>query len=571
MNAIAQFGSQIAERVGRIVDSVRTAANNPVAQARADGAEVERIARSVVESGRGEQRLQALGQALQGLDASTASAVTAQVFAIDHNAGHWMTAHNVQTGLDSGRIAPREAAAISAGLQGAWLSGDIPFHQFQQASGLQDAAHFYDFGAGQWPTEFRDFINRAGSEPAFAGLNSQFRQAFGELVLSGGITAGPLGEARVSTGGELALALELLDENGDTAIADALAGLTAEQRADVFNRTAGTGLLEAQRAGIVTNGDLFERITDSITAAGEIAGDPAHPMWAREGMAASVSGWQDVAVDLARYVGSSEAQWTLYDGRTQVVPERAEQVTAAVLAHADHVFGALTQGSQNPASGRNDGTELGANLADLAAVLRLTAFSPENLRQADMLTALGDWVTPHVETSNTLPAHIDTDATQRDVDDATARVLGLGAAAQDAFRQANTAANANVEAQRAFVNFVFDVGLAAVPLGGNAKSAVAGELTRVFGTRGASDAFSAAINRGLDSVAGFIVNPATGRLTTEAKDAIVAALGDDQAIVAEVYAHAVEFIDTALVEASNRRNEIGERIVNIRAQIDASR
>jgi len=94
------------------------------------------------------------------------------------------------------------------------------------------------------------------------------------------------------------------------------------------------------------------------------------------------------------------------------------------------------------------------------------------------------------------------------------------AGADDAITQGFNALQARDDAQQAMVSFIVDLALAGIPLD-KAKGAVADVLGEVFGNPRVSDA--------LKGVSGGIIDSATGRLTTEAKEALTGALGTDEA------------------------------------------
>jgi len=471
--------------------------------------------------------------------------LVAELLDQDPGAISYINVHHLNERLEAGMITQREYDASIAAIAGAYSDGSIGYHNMADMMGFKDAAFFYDGGAGQWPMEFKDALDSAAADPTLTNTIEQFRRDLAKDILDGDLPSMIPADAEPSAGA-VALAVEVLADNGPRAVADMLASLPAEAREFTLARASSVGVsnIYLERGGHTNAGDTLKIITDSINATGN----------------------HNLALEVVRFA-NGEGRRDFYEGVT-ALPERAEIMGELFIAHSDEILDEFTLGSQ-VGSANSDATELGRNLSDLSNLLRLTAFNPSNPNHAQAAQALTDYTATLVADYNTLNGKGDLTRTEsRQLDALEQRIISVGASVQHVYRSANQDNQAIMEMRKAMASVVIDLALVAVPLNGRAESAVANEISGLF----AGDAVvGSAIERVLKDFNGDLFKAGTGILKDDVRDALVESLGDNSEIVAELFVGADNFLLETVLNVIETPHSTSREAYQTLDQIDNSR
>lgn len=227
-----------------------------------------------------------------------------------------------------------------------------------------------------------------------------------------------------------------------------------------------------------------------------------------------------LAATLARLPGENSSWFE------QGQVSRNEALADMLAAHSDAVLGALSEYEDRGARGLGADTNLKqyeVNGRDLAAVLELTVFNPEiddASRQAARAEIL-EYVTEQAQIIDDSREHPNSEG----YEDASGRIVVLGAATDVAVDRGFEALTADREAQKEAIAFAVDLALAAVPLSSRLSAATSGRISELF-------ADNPLVRDALNGLSGQVINRTTGQLTDVAKEQLYANLDSDPELAA---------------------------------------
>ncbi|MGB3723156.1 MAG: hypothetical protein WA979_10115 [Pacificimonas sp.] len=444
-------------------------------------------------------RLEHFAEVVAPLSEESASELYQEILRQDPGAiNSWLNARNIGDLVDEGRITAEQQTALANGFAEAYNDGDIGYID---AVNFLNSVHGNEWAPAQAGDAFTrplDFLAAGDSEEV-----DVFRENFATASIEASLERdfGPLGN-------ETAFAIRIAADSGDPAmLARIYEGLSSENRAALLTVLSdGTGYINSGEA------DPFSQVVNSV---------------ADHGSSAS-------AVEIAEFA-AGEHNSQFYQ-RGDLIRERADALGHLTAEHGEAIFTELagyTPGIvENGQDGADNVTHAERDAVELGQFLRLTVMDADNQFQAESSAALGEYAASQREIINTgtLPngdvygTPTTRPASASEVEAAYGSLAQIGVASVDASQQLLGEQIESAEARQAFVNFVVDVGLSAVPLSSIGKNAVA----NLFGPN------SGVVANALQDFGGELFDQTTGQLTDGAKEAIANALGEDAAAVVDL-------------------------------------
>lgn len=510
-----------------------------------------------------EARMDYFAQELEKLDPATRAQLFDEILEQDSGAPQsWLTVDRLNSLVAEGRITGQERDAVFDSFGDAYVNGDIE---------LADALQFTNvFGSGAISVlgllpHSADQLNAlmgtlTGSNSPYS---SEFIQKFAGDMLSQRVFAEPQmfnpGEQAAYAG----VLLNALDQSGgSTAVNNVLGGLSDEQRT-------------ALRDAVSSEGMVF---AGNPTLEGANVRDPMAILIE----ATSRHGTSADAIELAQYVNEHSSGNFLenhyYDGENKPLDQRAEALGELFVTHSDAILTDLTVANptQTPGSTNDRSTVVGTNLATLSNLVRLTGLNPDNSRAADVMSAIGDFTSENIRLGN-MPENSDANgdgvinaADIEAIDAGNGRAAMIGAVMQDAVSSGYADLRADQEARDAFVGFLLDVAVSAIPVGGDlAAKAITDRVSTALG--GLSESVRTQIADSLAAIPKELLTNAQGELTDAAKEAIIEALPEDYQYLEGIKDGSNTFIEDTILGSSNRDYQITESMSDYRDYIDRAK
>lgn len=503
-----------------------------------------------------EQRMDVFAQELEKLSPQQRDDLFAEILSQDRGAlNSWLTVDRLNTLVSEGTITPRERDAIFDAFGEAYVNGSISYEQaFVFVNVLGDATG---------PLANEENINALLDTLTGAnGPNSSaFIEKFAGEFLANHVLLDNMPEpwARAGWG---AMVLNALEQSGGTqSVQNVLSGLTAEQRTDLRNAMSEYGAkYDAANGGPGNVRDPMAILIDTTSAHGST----------------------DEVIDLIHYINDHATgngpgnHYYTHDNRP--LGERAEALAGLFLNHSDAVLDRLTLPSptQTPGATNEGSTLVGENLAALSNLVRMTALNPDNPRGGEVMDRISAFTSENIRVGSMSDATdvngdgvVDGDD-KRAVDAGEGRTAMIGAVMQDAVSSGYVDLRTDIAARDAFVGFLLDTAISAIPVGGKLASGVISEaVSDALG--GLSEEVQEAITKKLTELGTKALTDAQGRLTAEAKSAIIEALPEDYAYLEGIKSESNNFIQTVILNSSSFPYEFTEAMSDYGSYIDAAK
>ena len=446
----------------------------------------------------------------------------------------WLTPERLDKLVESGSITGLERDALTDAFAQAYLDGEADLVDALQFTGVFSSPAVGPMGLMTPEAEgLQALVDRlVGSDSPQA---QQFLEKFAADVLEQRLLAEPPMMIPAEMGAHAGVLLNALEQSGGTqAIHNALGGLSTGQRDALYAAVGQEGISFGapglEGAGVT---DPMELVIRTV---------------AEHGTAAD-------ALHLVEYVGQNSSgnlvENQFYGPGNKPVPGRADALTELFIAHGDTLLRDLTplDPTQTLGSSNEESTVVGESLATLSNLIRLTALNPDSARGGEVMDLLGEFVADNIRVSNQPEA----EGNVREVGDATTRVAMIGAVMQDAVDAGYIDLRSDIAARDEMVGFLLDIGLSAIPVAGDLAS---GPISEAVADLLGDSSLAGPISDKLGELAGSRITDAQGRLTDEAKQAIIDALPEDHAFLEEVKAMSNDFIAAHILEAADRRGAI---------------
>lgn len=472
-------------------------------------------------------RMDEFARTAETLDADSAARLFQEIRNQDSGAfDSWLQGDRLLSLNEGGRISDAEMGAVVEAFAGAYnndpdFAGESPLAAL---SFLDSGVHGLT-GPMMAPDGALQNIDRllaAGDSPEI----DQFRESVGRELLDN-YTLGDF--SHVSNGEHAALAVHLMSEaEGDPTMAARIFGsYGAEDRGKILDDLAmGSDGFGVTRDGEAPADPLSQLITE--VAAKGYADPPVN--------ASSGAAWGDIATEIVHWSRTAEdplGENPFYDLDNQPRPERAEAMARLFNGHSETILDNLTAPSNanfDVSSADPDATVDGMNGAALGNLMRMTVLDGGSYSSQ----VASDLIADYIGQQHELAAAGDGTAIHR--------LSMIGGAAQDAVQQLDGDIQADRQAREAFVGFIADIALSAIPVAGGVAS---GRVSKAL-----EDAFGPGLMTEVrQQVGGNLINTATGELTSEAKQAIVEQLGSDDAAILDAKGSANVVLDALFANA----------------------
>ncbi len=526
--------------------------------------EIEQIASDVLDVGDPrwrrddyEARMDAFAQEIEKLDPSARAALFDEILEQDSGAPHsWLTVERLNDLVAEGRITDAERGAIFDAFGEAYVNGDISFEDAMSFTNVLGNGSFGPLGLTPDPSALNQFLG------TLTGSNSPYSSAFVEKFATEMLQERVFSDPPILLPGEqgplAGILFNALDQaGGSTAVNNVLDSLDDEQRTSLRD------VLSAEGVAFTHMADQGGNVRDPMAILIETV--------SRHGSDAEV-------VELVQFVDAHSSGNALenhyYDIDNRPLDARAEALGELFVTHSDTILEQLTVA--NPAqvtgSANDRDTVVGSNLAALSNLVRLTGLNPDNSRSAAVMDAIGEFTAENIRLGNT-PENsdvngdgtIDGDDTAL-IDAGNGRAAMIGAVMQDAVSAGYADLRADIAARDAFVGFLLDVAISAIPVAGDlAAGAIA---KQVKGALNLSDAVEEQIADSLSAIPKDLLTDAQGALTDQAKAAIIEALPEDYQYLEGIKENSNNFIEAVIIGASDRDYQITESMSDYRSYID---
>lgn len=502
-----------------------------------------------------EQRMDVFAQELSKLNPDERAQLFDEILNQDGGALHsWLTVDRLNRLVGDGTITNQERDAIFDAFGQAYVDGAIDFEQARDFVGVM--------GDATGPLASEENINALLS--TLTGANTPNSTAFIEKFSREFLTNHVLVDLPdpQSRGKWAAMLFNALEQSGGTAsVQNMLSGLSADQRNQLRDVLSQYGAIYDQSNGVPGNvRDPMAILMDTVSA---------------HGTRAEVD-------ELVRYVSdhskgnSPENQYYTYDNKP--LAERAEAMASLFLNHSDDILNDLTipDPSQTAGSTNENSTTVGQNLAALSNLVRMTGLNPDNSNASAVMARLGDYAAQNIRLGN-MSDNTDVNGDgvvngddKRAVDAGEGRTAMLGAIMQDAVASGYVDLRADQEARRAFMSFVLDVAISAIPVGGRfASDSISDAVSDALG--GLSEDVRDAIAKKLASIGEDLLTDAQGQLTDEAKQAILDALPEDYSYLEGIKSDSNDFIQNVILKSANFPYEFTEAMSDYRTYINQAK
>lgn len=531
--------------------------------------DIEQIASKVLDTGDRflrtddyEARMDVFAQEMEKLDPAARAALFDEILEQDSGAAmSWLTTDRLDALVSGGRITAQERSSIMDAFGQAYVDGDVDFVQALEFTNLFGSGAIGPMGLMTPAADQLQVLMDALTD-ANSGYSSKFIEKFAGDVLSERIFAEPAMFTPAEQGAYAGVLLNALSQSGgSTAVHNVLSQLSPEQQT-------------ALRDAVGAEGRVFEN--PALEDAG--VRDPMAILTeavSRHGTAAEV-------LDLVQYVGAHSSgditQNQFFDPDNKPYDARAEALGELFQAHSDTLLRDLTVANpaQTPGSTNDRATVVGDNLAALSNLVRLTGLNPDNSHSAAVMAALGDFASENIRIGNmaeNTDANGDGKVDEADIeaiDTGNGRAAMIGAVMQDAVSSGYADLRADQAARDAFMGFVIDVAVSAIPVGGDfAAKAITDKVSAALG--GLSEQARSTIADSLAAIPKELLTNAQGQLTDQAKQAIIEALPEDYQYLEGIKEQSNAFITDTILGSSARDYQVTESMSDYRDYIDKSK
>lgn len=507
-----------------------------------------------------EARMDAFADVLEGLDPAARAELFDEILEQDGGATlSWLTVDRLDRLVGEGRITAQERTAVLEAFGQAYLDGEIELPDALAFTSLFGSGATGGIGLNPDPGPLQDLLatleDATGNSPAFL-------EAFATDVLQQRLFpehALVLPHERDALAGIL---LNALDRAGGSAsVHNVLTSLTDAQRTALLESVAGSGM--AFHNPMLDGAGVRDPMAIAIEAT-------------------SRHGTPQAALDLVRFVAEHSTGNSLenhfYDFDNKPLDARAEALSELFLAHGDTLLADLTVADprQTPGSTNDRSTAIGENLAALSNLLRITGLNPDNSRAAEVMAMLGDFAAANIRVGNlTEGTDVNNDGVVDGLDTAAidagnGRAAMVGAVLQDAVSSGYVDLRADIAARDAFVGFLLDVAISAIPVAGDfAARSITSRVSDALG--GLDEGVRNRIAESLAAMPKEALVDAQGQLTDAAKAAIIEALPEDYQYLEGIKSESNTFIADTILGASDRDYQVSESMSDYRDYIDRAR
>lgn len=531
--------------------------------------EVEQIASNVLEKGdrflikdNYEARMDYFAQELEKLDPSARSALFDEILEQDPGAPmSWLTTDRLDTLVSEGRITAQERSAVMDAFGQAYVDGDIDLVDALQFTNLFGNQAIGPMGLMSPAADQLESLMQTLTD-SNSGYSSEFIEKFATDVLAERVLAEPAVFTPAEQGAYVGVLLNALSQSGgSTAVHNVMSQLSTEQQSALRDAAGAEGLGFGNPAYEGSNvRDPMAILTEAVS---------------RHGTPAEV-------LDLVDYVNAHSSGNILenqfFDGDNKPYDQRAEALGELFETHSGTILQDLTVANPTQTSGStNDrATVVGDNLAALSNLVRLTGLNPDNSHSAAIMSALGDFASENIRVGNmaeNTDANGDGKIDEADIqaiDTGNGRAAMIGAVLQDAVSSGYVDLRADQAARDAFMGFVIDVAVSAIPVGGDfAAKAITDRVSDALG--GLSEEVRDTIADSLAAIPKELLTNAQGELTDQAKAAIIESLPEDYQYLEGIKEDSNGFIENTIIGSSVRDYQITESMSDYRDYIDNSK
>lgn len=508
-----------------------------------------------------EARMDRFAQEIEGLDSSARNQLFDEILEQDSGAlMSWLTVDRLNGMVVEGRISDQERGAIFDAFGDAYVDGDISFQDAMQFTNVFGTQAIGPLGLSPDAGALDSLVG------TLTGSNSPYSSEFIEKFASELLTERVLADAPALLPGEqgpyAGVLLNALDQaGGSSAVNAVLSTLSDDQKT-------------ALRDALSADGRSFE----NPMLEGANVRDPM----AIYIEAVSRHGSSAEAVDLVRYVNGKSSgniiENQYYDGDNKPLDARAEALGELFVTHGDAILTDLTVANPTQTGGSTNDrqTVIGDNLAALSNLVRITGLNPDNSRSEQVMDLLGEFTSENIRIGNMQEnSDVNNDgvvdgADIEAIDAGNGRTAMIGAVMQDAVSSGYVDLRADIEARDAFMGFILDTAISAIPVGGDlAADAISDHLKGALG--GLSEGVRDQIAESLSAIPKELLTNAQGQLTDQAKEAIIEALPEDYQYLEGIKNESNTFIQDIILGASHRDYQITESIGEYGTYIDGSR
>lgn len=530
--------------------------------------EVEQIASNVLDKGVRtfwtddyEARMDYFAQELEKLDPAARAALFDEILAQDSGAPmSWLTTDRLDTLVSEGRITEQERTAVMDAFGEAYVNGDIDLVDALQFTNLFGSGAVGPLGLSPSPEQLESLMQTLTDSNS--GYSSAFIEKFATDVLAERVLAEPRIFTPTEQGAYAGVLLNALSQSGgSTAVHNVMSQLSTEQQSALRDAVGAEGIAFGNPA--LDSADLRDPmaiLTEAVS---------------RHGTSAEV-------LDLVNYVNQHSSGGILenqfFDHDNKPYDQRAEALGELFETHSATILQDLTVAnpSQTTGSTNDRATVVGDNLAALSNLVRLTGLNPDNSHSAAVMSALGDFASENIRVGN-MPEGTDVNgdgkidgADTQAIDAGNGRAAMIGAVMQDAVSSGYVDLRADLAARDAFMGFVIDLAVSAIPVGGDfAADAITNRLSDALG--GLSEQAREAITDAITSIPKDLLTNAQGQLTDQAKAAIIEALPEDYQYLEGIKGDSNGFIQSVIIGSSDRDYQITESMSDYRDYIDKSK
>jgi hypothetical protein len=509
-----------------------------------------------------EARMDYFAQEMEKLDPSARAALFDEILEQDSGAPmSWLTTDRLDSLVSEGRITGQERDAVMDAFGQAYVDGDIDLVQALEFTNLFGNGAIGPMGLMSPAADKLEALMQTLTD-SNSGYSSQFIEKFAGDVLSQRVLADPPMFTPAEQGAYVGVLLNALQQSGgSTAVHNVVSQLSPEQQAALRDAAGGEGLAfrnpAYDGAGVR---DPMAILTEAVS---------------RHGTSSEV-------LDLVNYVNEHSSGDILenqfFDPDNKPYDERAEALGELFVTHSDTILKDLTVANPTQTSGStNDrATVVGDNLAALSNLVRLTGLNPDNSHSAAVMSALGDFASENIRIGN-MAENTDAngdgkvdDADIQAIDTGNGRAAMIGAVLQDAVSSGYVDLRNDQAAREAFMGFVIDVAVSAIPVGGDfAAKAITDKVSAALG--GLSEQVRSTIADSLAAIPKELLTNAQGELTDQAKQAIIDALPEDYQYLEGIKEQSNGFIESTIIGSSVRDYQITESMSDYRDYIDKSK
>ncbi len=502
-----------------------------------------------------EQRMDFFAQELEKLSPADRAALFDEILEQDPGAlRSWLTVDRLNLLVAEGMISAHERDAIFDAFGEAYVNGSIDFEQARDFVNIQ--------GDAVGPLANDDNINALLA--TLTGANGPNSTAFIEKFSREFLQAHVLVENMPEPGKRAqwaSMLLNALEQSGGTAsVQSVLSGLSTEQR---------------------------NQLRDAISEFGIVRDSANNPGNVRDAMAilidtVSAHGSRTDVVDMVRYISAHSGgngpdnHYFSYDNKP--FDERAEALSGLFLAHSDEILNDLTvpDPTQTAGSTNDRNTRVGANLVALSNLMRMTGLNPDNSQSQQVMQRIGEFTSENIRLGNMAESSdVNGDGVidgldKKAVDAGEGRTAMIAAAMQDAVSSGYVDLREDQAARDAFMGFVLDLAISAIPVAGKFASGTITELVS-DALGGLSEDVREKITQKLTELGTSALTDAQGRLTKEAKQAIIDALPEDYSYLEGIKGESNEFIESVILSTSNFPYDFTEAVSDYRTYMDQAR